>query len=229
MMYSLNMDDFTNTLNGITDDEISKYESTPIDNKLISWAKNNCKENYLSLKKNTLIENLTNSFDSDEELTNYFTAWDYSTDYLRTAMGLYAETVAAAIPTNDWSKNATFVLSNKKLYIINSGQYHDYINTITFDLNDPKSLEKINFYKDKDSELLEVVTNTSKTIYKVFGSHFSSLIDDLGSTYPISSKISIKKGPKKPLPLGKIVLYLFIIAAVLFGLSALQFTFTNLF
>lgn len=207
-MHSLNMKDLDNIIADITDEEISMYDSTPIDKKLVDWAKENCKNNYISLKKRTLIGNLINDFDEDEELLDYFSTWDYTTDYLRISLCCLSAARTASIPTNDWSRNSVFVLSNKKLYIINSGQYYDYINTISYDLETPKNLDYINLYKNKNAELLEINSNGSKMIYKTCKNRFSSLIEEIGDN-PISSKISlsIKKNP--PSPPGKIAIYIY--------------------
>lgn len=228
MMYSLDLKAIDSIVNSITDDEITKYESTQIDNKLISWAKENCKDNYISLKKQVLISNLIIKFDKDENLVDYFSTWDYSTDYLRTSM-IYLNISKAAFPTNNWSKNSIFILSTKNLYIINSSQFYDYINTITFNLQNPKNLRNINLYKNKKEEILEIRYNNNKLLYKTDKNFFSSLINQIDSKYSISSNINIKKSKKPPIPIGKIFTYIFIIWAIIYGLSALYYTFTELF
>ena len=45
-MDSLDMNSFNDILKDLSEEEIESYENTPVDNKLITWAKENCKNNY---------------------------------------------------------------------------------------------------------------------------------------------------------------------------------------
>lgn len=216
MEYLFDKNEFNDILNNLNESEIEKYENTPVDNKLLCWVKDNCKEHYLSLKKQSLINNVVNNFDDDENLEEYFNVWNYSNDGLRISMGAFSQTRAGALPTNDWVKNATFILSNKKLYIVNSGQYFDYISTEIIDFCDLSNLEKINLYKDNTNEVLEInMKSCYKKLYKTDKDYLSSLFNKLKQNDLINDKLQYMEGKKLPKGFFKYMSYYYIIVAIL--------------
>lgn len=216
-MDSLDMNSFNDILKDLSEEEIESYENTPVDNKLITWAKENCKDNYITLKKQSLVSDLIDTFSEDETLSLYFHSLDYSTDFFRISLSVFGGW-AAATPLNDWAKNSTFVLSNKKLYIIHSGQYYDYINTTTIDLNNPKSIVKIILFKNEKESILEFKLLNERILYKSYNNDFDALIEILQKNKKMNSLIKVKENAQPKPPAGKKIIYIFTIIMILFML-----------
>ena len=226
MEYLFDKNEFNDVLNNLDENEIQEYENTPVDNKLLRWVKDNCKKHYLSLKKQSLIDNVINKFDEDENLEEYFNVWSYSNDSLRISLATFSETRAGALPTNDWAKNATFILSNKKLYIVNSGQYFDYISTQTIDFNDLSGLKNINLYKDNNSEVLEISMKYSyKSLYKTDKKYLSSLFNKLKEIDLINDKLAYMEGKSLPQGSFRYIYYFYIILAIILSICTLSLFF----
>ena len=220
-MDSLDMNNFNDILNGLSEEEIESYENTAIDSKLVTWAKENCKKNYITLKKQSLVTNLIDTFSEGETLSLYFHCLDYSIDFFRTSLSLFSS--LAATPLNDWAKNSTFVLSNKKLYIIHSGQYYDYINNTNIDLDNPKSIVKIILFKNEKESILEFKLINERILYKSYKNDFDALVEALQKNEKMDSLIKVKENAEPKAPLGKKILYIFQFFAALFAISIILF------